>query len=103
MSKKKKPRKNLHPNSLKNLRPPWKPGEVPNPGGINRKRPYTDRMFAKGEELLSVSTEGEKIRKKLKLPETARWADAAIQSLAIKAARGDLAAIKELADRIEGK
>lgn len=92
-----------NPKSLANLMPPVKKGEVRNPLGINRKRPYTDRMFAHSEELLRQSKAGEKIRKKLQLPETATWADAAIRQLNIKAADGDIPAIKEQADRIEGK
>ena len=91
-----------HPNSRAKLKP-IKPGEVRNPLGINRKRPYTDRMYAHSEQLLCLSKWGEKKRKSLDLPEAATWADAAIEELNRKAADGDLAAIKEQADRIEGK
>ena len=41
--------------------------------------------------------------KDLELPETATWADASTLELAIKAGDGDIPAIKEMADRIEGK
>ena len=41
--------------------------------------------------------------KDLELPETATWADASTLELAIKAGNGDIPAIKEMADRIEGK
>ncbi|HYM35169.1 MAG TPA: hypothetical protein VET48_07195 [Steroidobacteraceae bacterium] len=60
-------------------------------------------MFAQSEALLKESEEGEKIRKALRLPETATWADASIRELMKKAAAGDISAIKEMADRIEGK
>jgi hypothetical protein len=64
MTKKGKP----HPNSLKNLRPPWQKGDVPNPKRINRKRPITDRYFGRAEDPLP-----EKIREKLKLEEGAKF------------------------------
>lgn len=88
--------------SMRNLRPAKK-GEVRNPLGINRKRPWTDRMLEKSEELLSSTEDGEAIRKRLKLEEGATWADAAVYMLMRRAVRGEPIAIKELADRIEGK
>lgn len=93
-----------HPTekSMRNLRPAKK-GEVRNPLGINRKRPWTDRMLEKSEELLALSEDGEAIRVRLKLSETATWADAAVYMLMRRAVRGEPIAIKELADRIEGK
>ena len=57
----------MSPNSLANLQPPIQKGEVRNPTGINRKRPYTDRLFVHGEELLTATDEGEAIRKVLKM------------------------------------
>lgn len=100
--KKAKPQHAVKKESLANLKPA-KPGEVRNPLGINRKRPYTDRMYQKSETLLALSKWGEKKRKELELPLTATWADAAIEELNRKAANGDIQAIKEQADRIEGK
>jgi hypothetical protein len=91
-----------NPRSLQNLKPIQK-GEVRNPEGINRKRPYSDRMFAHSEELLEATEEGKKICEALKLPEDATWADAAVRRLMREALKGNIAAIKEMADRIEGK
>lgn len=93
----------MTPAQLANLRPvkPGEPGR--NPLGINRKRPLTERMAAHSELLLTASEFGESLRIKLGLPETATWADASVHSLMRKAADGDLGAIKEIADRIEGK
>ena len=93
----------MNAKSLANLKPPIQKGEVRNPHGINRKRQWTDRMFQRGETLLKLSKAGEKKRKELDLPETATWADAATEELMRKAANGDTAAIKEMADRTEGK
>jgi hypothetical protein len=39
----------------------------------------------------------------LKLSDDATWADAAVFEILRKAAKGDLAAIKEIIDRVEGK
>jgi hypothetical protein len=93
-----------NPNSRKNLKPVQK-GEVRNPKGINRKRPYTDRMFAHGEELLANSADGLKLLRKYGLSKDTgwTWADLAIHNLLMRAARGEVREIKELADRIEGK
>ena len=96
-------KRKMNAKSLANLKPPIQKGEVRNPKGINRKRPYTDRMYAHSEELLSASKAGEIKRVSLELPQTATWADASIRELSIKAANGDISAIKEMADRIEGK
>lgn len=90
------------PNSRANLRPAKK-GEVRNPTGINRKRPFADRYFQHSEELLSSSPEGEQFRKVLRLGPEATWADAAVRRLMREAMKGNIQAIKELADRIEGK
>src|SRR5260370_253124 len=42
-----------NPNSLKNLRQPWRPGESGNPSG-SRKRPYTDRLLGLVEQSVRV-------------------------------------------------
>jgi hypothetical protein len=90
------------PKSLANLKP-VKKGEVRNPKGINRKRPWTDRMLEMTETILKKSAMGEEIRRKLRLPETATWSDGAVLMLMRRAVQGEVAAIKELADRTEGK
>src|ERR1700733_10144463 len=89
--------------SLANLKLPIKPGEIRNPLGINRKRPYTERLIEYSEALLSASAFGEKVRKSLKLPKNATCADAVVVGLLRMALNGNLAAIKEIMDRIEGK
>jgi hypothetical protein len=92
-----------HPASLKNLKPIQK-GEVRNPQGINRKRPFTDRMYELTEQLLNQTPEGRKIQKKFNLPEGSTWGDAAVRRLMMEAVDGgSIPAVKEMADRIEGK
>ena len=53
-------KRKVNPKSLKNLRPPWKKGDVPNPLGINRGRTYSDRY-----EEVATSPLPEKIRLKI--------------------------------------
>jgi hypothetical protein len=101
-----KHRRGQHPKSLANLKPPAQSGEVRNPLGINRKRPWTDRYAQRSEDLLP-----EKLRVKLNhevgaeaLPEGSTWADAAVLRRFIEAsANGGTPAAKEIADRAEGK
>jgi len=55
MTRRKKPkgpndRRGKNPNSLKNLRPPIKPGEVRNPLGIEAKTPITDEYCVRAAE-----------------------------------------------------
>jgi hypothetical protein len=91
-----------NPAGLKNLKPAKK-GEVRNPLGINRKRPFTDRISQHSEELLSASKEGEQIRRALNLAPDATFADAAVKRLMRKAIQGDVKAFDQMANRIEGK
>ena len=98
----KESKRGKNPKSLANLKP-IKPGEIRNPLGISRKRPYTERLEHLSELPLSGTQEGRKIMIDLKLTEGATWADAAMFEITRRAARGDLAAIREIIDRIEGK
>lgn len=91
-----------NPNSRKNLKP-VKKGQVLNPLGINRKRPFTDRISQHSEQLLSATKEGEQIRKALNLPEDATFADAAVKRLMREAIKGNVKAFDQMANRIEGK
>ena len=91
-----------NPNSRKNLKP-VKKGQVLNPLGINRKRPFTDRISQHSEELLSASKEGEQIRRALNLAPDATFADAAVKRLMREAIKGNVRAFGEMADRTEGK
>src|ERR1700680_3556181 len=94
-----------HPNSKANLRPA-RPGEVRNPQGINRKRPFTDRDYQWSEEVLP-----EKLRARINriletevLLEGAMWADAnAVRQLIEAVLKGSTAAAKELREAVEGK
>jgi hypothetical protein len=79
-----KPKYKVHPNSLKNLRPPWKPGEVPNPEGGRAHRKYdVAAIFAR------AVIEG--------------TLDQAFQGFARQLAKGNAYTFKELADRGYGK
>ena len=90
--------------SLANLRPAKK-GEVRNPQGINRKRPFSDRYFAIAEEVMP-----EKLRKAFNkeagseiLKPGATWGDADAYGQFLQAAKGNVNAAREVADRVEGK
>jgi hypothetical protein len=93
-----------NPNSLANLKPAKK-GEVRNPVGINSKRPFSDYYFFRAEEVVP-----EPWRKRLNkdaggplIPKGATWGEADSRRLHLEAAKGNVNAIRELADRVEGK
>jgi hypothetical protein len=101
----------MHPNSLKNLRPPAKPGEVLNPEGINRKRPFTDEYHE-----FAVSALPDEIRTKVNeayqkqfgivefLKAGTTWARAQILRQEIQALLEPAVHLtSEFADRVEGK
>jgi hypothetical protein len=98
------PRK-INEKSLANLTP-IKPGEVRNPLGINRKRPWSDRYSQRSEDPIP-----DKIRRQFNhqmgqevLPKGSTWADAAVLRRHMEALMdGWTPAAKEIADRIEGK
>ena len=94
-----------NPKGLANLRPA-KPGEVRNPLGINRKRPWTDRYYERSEgplpEVLRLQF-NQKLGMEV-LPPGATWADAGTLRAHMDAImEGGTIAAKEIADRIEGK
>ena len=70
-----------HPNSLKNLRPPWKPGECPNPGG----KPKHDVASAFARAVIEGSL------------------DAAFAGFTKQLAKGNAYAFTQLAERGYGK
>lgn len=74
-------RRGTHPNSIKNLRPPWKPGECPNPGG----KPKHDIASAFARAVIEGSL------------------DQAFVGFAKQLAKGNAYAFKELAERGYGK
>jgi hypothetical protein len=85
--------------SLKNLRPPWKPGDPsPNPSGRAKKRPITDRYH----EGLEAPLE-ENIRLALGLPEGATNGDTVAKAQIRAAIKGKTYAARELREAIEGK
>ena len=90
-------KKTVNPRSLKNLRP-FKPGQSGNPAGRPKKLPISDCLAT----LLEMPIE-ESERKKLKLPQGATNAHAIAIVLIRLACKGDLRAIKEILDRVEGK
>lgn len=93
-----------NPKSLANLKP-IKKGEVRNPAGINSKRPFSDFYFFHAKEVIP-----EPWRKRLNkdaggrlIPKGATWGEADSRRLHLEAATGNVNAIRELADRVEGK
>jgi hypothetical protein len=98
-------KRKVNPKSLANLRPPPKPGEVPNPSGKNRRPPFSDRYYAIAEEVVP-----EKLRKEFNkeagaelLKPGATWGDADVYGEFLQTAKGNLNAAREVADRVEGK
>ena len=99
-----------NPNSLKNLREPWRPGESGNPSG-NRKRPYTNRLHDLAETRLPEelrarfnSSFERQFGKKDMLPAGVTYADAEVLRLHLNVIlRGDVGAAAFISDRIEGK
>jgi hypothetical protein len=87
----KTPKKNTdgRKRSLQNLRPPWKPGECPNPGG----RPKS-RHFAEGARRWLESPS--------KIDPNLTNADALVEQWG-EAAFKDMFALRELLDRAEGR
>jgi len=69
---------------------PWKPGQSGNPGGRPKKRSISEEL----ERLLAedAPNSGGKL-----------WAEVIADALLRKARRGDVRAIAELANRVEGK
>ncbi len=99
-----------NPNSLKNLRQPWRPGESGNPSGT-RKRPYTDRLFDQAEARLPEElrakfndTFQKQFGKSDMLPPGVSYADVEVLRLHLNVIlKGDVGAASFISDRIEGK
>jgi hypothetical protein len=92
-----------NPKSLSNLRPAKK-GEVRNPLGTN-KRPFADLYFALSQEIVPEWKRRQlnKVAGGPLHPRGTTWAEADARALHDRAAQGDVSAIKELADRTEGR
>ncbi len=69
---------------------PWKPGESGNPGGRSRTKPLTEEL----QRLLDSEAPNAKGQ---------TWVAVIAEALVKKARKGDVRAIAELANRIEGK
>jgi len=82
------------------------PGEVRNPLGINRKRPWTDRYYERSEAPLPEILRrqfNERLGMEV-LPPGSTWADAGTLRQHMDAMmEGGTKAAKEIADRVEGK
>jgi hypothetical protein len=95
-----------NPNSLRNLKPAWQVGQSGNPSGINRKRPYTDEYLNMSEspappELIAKLNRQFKMRI---ISENATWAQLHVTRMFLQVVlKGDVPALKEIADRIEGR
>ncbi len=96
--------KGKHPNSLAALKKHQvKKGQILNPAGVNRKRPWSEELLLESDTLLSESEDGEKIRLLLKLPADATWKQAGARVMVRSGVgRRDLAMLRECMDRIEG-
>jgi hypothetical protein len=82
----------------------FQPGHAPIPGaGRPRKRPLTEAHDDLVRQELPPKFRRALIAAGAQLPRNATWADAIAFSMARKALSGDVAAAKEIGDRIEGK
>ncbi len=92
-------KRTMPPNSLKNLKP-WPKGVSGNPHG----RPQNKfRITNEIRDRLDEVCTDEKLIKKLKLPPDVTWAKVIAVMAVGKAAKGDIKAMREIADRDEGK
>src|SRR5258708_2697492 len=95
-----------HPNSLRNLRPAWKPGQAPNPQGINKKRPFSDSYAMLGETQAPIELI-QKVNKEFGKPvlaENCSWCELVTARAYLSVfLRGDTNMLREIADRVEGK
>jgi hypothetical protein len=95
-----------HPNTLKNLKPffkpgnpwAWKPGQSGNPHGAGARKPITD-LYRK---TITEKCEHPQILKALGLPEGATWGNVLALAAFARASQGDIQAIREITDRVDG-
>ena len=103
LPKKKRP---THPNTLKNLRPffkpgnpwTWKPGQSGNPRGGSSRKPITELYRRTIEE----PCEHPEILSTLGLPEGSTWGAVLVKAAYIRAAEGNVQAINEITTRVDG-
>jgi hypothetical protein len=84
---------------------PWKmrPGETRNPSGRRKQWPLSAALEIDLGKRLPDTEEGAAIRQRLGLGHRTTWARAIAAALIRQAISGDVAAAREIADRIEGK
>jgi hypothetical protein len=78
----------------------WRKGQSGNPGGRPKKKPITEAYEAMATSKVPIAVLESLQRAGF---EGRTWAEAWAFGLAVKAARGDVPAAKEIADRVEGK
>jgi hypothetical protein len=96
------PTKAPHPNSLKNLRPPWQSGESGNPSGRPKKKAITEAY----ERLIaaeSMQVAGLPRWAKAKALKSLTNADLVALAMLREAIKGKVQAASEVTDRLEGK
>lgn len=101
-----KPKRPVHPNTLKNLKPffkpgnpwAWKPGQSGNPRGAGARQPITELYRRTIEE----SCENAEILAALGLPEGSTWGAVLVKAAYFRASSGDVAALHEITNRVDG-
>jgi hypothetical protein len=96
------PKKTPHPNSVKNLRPPWRPGESGNLSGRPKKKPITEayeRLIA--EESARIAG----LPRWAKAKALKHFSNADLLAIAMfrEAIKGKVQAASEVTDRLEGR
>jgi len=103
LPKRKRP---THPNTLKNLRPffkpgnpwAWKPGQSGNPRGGASRKPITELYRRTIEE----PCEHPEVLSTLGLPEGSTWGAVLVKAAYMRAAEGNVQAINEITTRVDG-
>jgi hypothetical protein len=96
----------VHPNTLKNLKPffkpgnpwAWKPGQSGNPRGGASRKPITELYRRTIEE----PCEHPEILSVLGLPEGSTWGAVLVKAAYVRAAEGNVQAINEITNRVDG-
>jgi len=96
----------IHPNTLKNLKPffkpgnpwAWKPGQSGNPRGGATRKPITELY----RRTITEPCEHPEILSVLGLPEGSTWGAVLVKAAYVRAAEGNVQAINEITNRIDG-
>ena len=91
-------------NPRDNLRPPWKPGESGNRSGRPKRGPISD-AFARmlDQQVPKAMLEASKLKGNKALPKKPTFADLMAFSMFNQVLKGNVAAVKEILNRTEGK